>query len=135
MRLIRLTLVLALSSLAFAPAPLPRPRRGADPSAGIEGAWRSGEEVVKITPNRMAFLTGDRQEYVLRLNRAARPPAFDLESIDHTASHGVRCRGIYRVRGDVLTLCYSGGGNPKPASFGNAVASVTVTVDVYTRVK
>jgi uncharacterized protein (TIGR03067 family) len=130
MRRIALTLALALPSLAFAPAPFPKAERRLE-AGGLEGLWQRGQDRMLVTPTRMVFLTGFRAEYELRLDRSARPPAYDLRGAKGNYAEGTEFRGIFKVEGDVLTTCYRAGAGPRPAAFDPKAGNF----EVYARVR
>jgi uncharacterized protein (TIGR03067 family) len=127
----RAVLLLAVVCLAFAPAPFPKKERQA-PVAPLEGLWEGGsgpkssQWLVKITGTQMIYRPGAPNQTACNLvvHRKATPPAYDI------SAGGTKWRGIFRLEGDKLTLCYRHGDN-RPTNFdlGGQV------VEVYQRVR
>src|SRR4051812_19105797 len=111
-----LLLIVALTA-GFAPAPLPRSER--HPANGfaneVLGHWESGGSKLHITPNR--FTHSEDYDYEMKVDRGAKPPAFDLLGIGRQ-NKGWVFKGIYKVEGDNLILVYNmGETSARPASF------------------
>jgi uncharacterized protein (TIGR03067 family) len=117
MRRIALPLLLVLSALAFAPAPLPRQgRRGAgDDQKKIQGVWVrvrcviDGREHPEPAGAAVITITGDRLQYSAQSDRwrfTLDPSTGRFDSRgDSPQVASIRARGVYRLRGDVLTIC------------------------------
>jgi uncharacterized protein (TIGR03067 family) len=115
----RLLLTLALLSLAFAPAPLPKSGRGR-PNQTIQGTWIQVDDpkvTAIVTATGFEYHIEGRGliEYALRLDATKSPPAYDLLMPDDGRS--LNAVGIYKVEGQILTVCYAPGRDPRPTSF------------------
>jgi uncharacterized protein (TIGR03067 family) len=113
-------LLLLAASLALtvqaAPAPLPRPDASkaelkrlqgnwAPVSATLEGRPRVAEHAVVIAGDRFTYLAGTlRQDWALTLDVRGRPKILDAKCISAPFA-GLVYQGIYRLDGDVLTIC------------------------------
>jgi uncharacterized protein (TIGR03067 family) len=107
--------LLAVVSLAFAPVPPPKPPRADKRAAELIGEWE-GPHLLVITKGRAAYHHGgDPRVYELRVDPSGKPPAYDMRGTGRVA--GRVLRGIYRVEGDTLTLCYHSAGRERPAAF------------------
>jgi hypothetical protein len=94
-----LLLVAALLPLGFAPAPFPRAeRRGKAPPSDMEGLWQ-GPHTMRITPTRMTFLSGARNDYELRIDHNARPKTFDIRGVAGNGGARQRLQGHLPRRG------------------------------------
>ena len=51
---------------------------------------------------------------------AAQPALIDLTTVDQDKPAALHTRGIYAIRGDVLTYCIAAPGWPRPAEFTTA---------------
>src|SRR5215471_8919375 len=51
---------------------------------------------------------------------AAQPSLIDLTTVDQDKPAALHTRGIYTIRGDVLTYCIAAPGRPRPAEFATA---------------
>jgi uncharacterized protein (TIGR03067 family) len=71
---------------------------------------------MRITPTRMTFLSGAKCDYELQIDHAARPKKFDIRGVSGNSASGNVFKGIYRVEGDTLTVCYASGDN-RPLDF------------------
>src|SRR4051794_21980328 len=92
-------LLLAAVPLAFAPAPLPKaPRRATAPTPSMEGTWRMGHQVVRITARDWTFDPngGGRPVYAAIADRTVNPPTFDLSPAGGGPAEWM---GIYRLDG------------------------------------
>jgi uncharacterized protein (TIGR03067 family) len=136
-----LTLLAFVGAMAFAPAPLPRPNRGGmggKDAVEIAGYWQVEEHkgrpevVLLITPNRLKYHPDNPEaiEYVIRVNPSARPPTYDLRS---TWKPGQDYLGIYRLDGDVLTLCYNAADRGRPTAFEGPGRGACI--EVFTRAR
>ena len=116
-------------SLAFAPAPFPKPGKR-PPGLPIGGVWvyqRDSAVTLVVTPTMLTYRRHDfKDAYEFAFNPAAEPKTYTLRkngSLDSV--------GIYRIDGDVLTLCYRNATMPRPASFEEKGACR----EIFTRVK
>jgi RNA polymerase sigma-70 factor (ECF subfamily) len=116
----RTVLVLAVLMIAFAPAPLPKPKRGSpsEPDLNaLQGTWETvslecnGMKLQKKPGSEMTIFAGRLvscvvegkviTEWNLLLDPTEIPKVLDLRD-----KQGRLVRGIYRLDGDTLTLCY-----------------------------
>jgi uncharacterized protein (TIGR03067 family) len=123
---------------AFAPAPLPRRGCERDVLAKLQGEWRRarcvqyGQEYepsalrVLIVGDRLRYVAGDRvtAEYALRLCPTGRPPRIDFRD---AAVEGRLLPGVYRLEGDVLTVCTASWGMERPAGLDDLRAGHLLT--------
>jgi uncharacterized protein (TIGR03067 family) len=120
----------ALLSLAFAPAPFARPvKKEAVPT--IEGKWTQvGKPSVTliVTRESLEFHNegGNVNAYRLTYNSASAPKSYELRRRDGESLF----IGIYRVEGDLLTLCDRANG-PRPLTFDEPHTAI----DVFKRLK
>jgi uncharacterized protein (TIGR03067 family) len=114
-----LVILAAVLALAFAPAPFPRAERRKAPVSDMEGLWE-GPHKMLITPTRMTFLSGARNDYELRIDHNARPKTFDIKGVNAPSAV---YKGIYRVEGDTLTVSYNSGNN-RPRAFNDGITQV-----------
>lgn len=134
MRTVALTL-LALSSLAFAPAPFNKPKR--QPKADLAtmmGLWRrsAGGGTVRITPTTWTNSPeqGRGPDFDVKADPRASPAAFDLS--EHRAAVPYLL-GIYKVKGDTLTICYNNANRGRPTAFDGPGKGAGT--EVFTRVR
>jgi uncharacterized protein (TIGR03067 family) len=130
MRLLAVTLTFAVLSLGFAPAPFPKAQRRED-AGGMVGLWQSGESFMQITSTKLFFLSAPHAAYELRVDRNARPAAYDLRGVKGNVAERTQIQGIYKVEGDVLTTCDAARNDPRPTAFDPKAGCV----NVYTRVR
>jgi uncharacterized protein (TIGR03067 family) len=140
-------LACAALSLAFAPAPLAKPDSNKADLKAMQGKWTRTLQTINGTTHRQArgpvtaTLKGDRMEFSatdawkVTLDAKARPKRIDLEgAVPAVANYAFA--GIYRIKGDKLTICWRLGrkGKPeRPASF--APNQPGVWFQVFERVK
>jgi RNA polymerase sigma-70 factor (ECF subfamily) len=98
---------------------------GQDAPAGFVGALKlvfAGDKV------SVQFNENVRKEGTFTLNAAAKPPQIDL------IENGKPALGIYRLRGDELTICFDEGANQRPGEF-TSEAGTNHTLMVLRRAK
>jgi uncharacterized protein (TIGR03067 family) len=116
---ILLLLVVSVALLGFAPAPLPRKERQRQDLTDVSGTWvivvwedrameRQGSREMyrlELTKRTAAIiLNGDRyrEDYVMRLDPAASPPAFTW-----SRGQAVTFVGSYRLEKDQMTVIFN----------------------------
>jgi uncharacterized protein (TIGR03067 family) len=133
----RLVLLLAgCLSLAFAPAPFPRPIKrdlNKEDLKLLQGTWKEpGGFVWMISGSRLIFMVGGKtiSEWQITLNARKKPKQFDLHW-RAGSGQGVSPLGIYRLQGDILTVCFDD--DTRPADFKRFTPEVSLRT--YTRMK
>jgi uncharacterized protein (TIGR03067 family) len=122
-------LAIAVVSLAFAPAPFSRPARRDNNESDlkkmqgkwvrirntVDGAEWGGGTPVTITGNRMQFPSPD-DAWTITLDVAKSSRWIDLVQVNQPQSN---FRGVYRVQGNMLTICWRHNVTPanRPTSF------------------
>jgi uncharacterized protein (TIGR03067 family) len=132
-----LTAALALAAQA-APAPLPKPDSSKEDLKKLQGTWalvsRRGEPTfqIVIAGNLMKFPHPDDQ-WAITLDAKKKPKVWDSTGV-RAGLKGVIFRGIYRLKGDTLTLCNRQGAaeRDRPTEFAHKPG---VLFRVYKRVK
>jgi uncharacterized protein (TIGR03067 family) len=121
-RVVLSVLLLAAPAVGAAPAPFARPERS-DWRTDLERMQGEWEPVAPKEVGRawVAIVTGDRIrwyagtfnecEEVIRASATGGPKAIDFMS-----RTGLRCRGIYRLDADTLTICVGPPGGDRPTS-------------------
>ena len=116
-------LALIVLCLAFAPAPFPKARREARPAGpSMEGLWRRGSDgsgdTVRITAtswtNGPERRPADELDFRVKGYPHTSPPSCDLSN---GGSGELYLLCIYKIEGDVLTLCYNYAGKARPTAF------------------
>jgi uncharacterized protein (TIGR03067 family) len=77
-------------------------------------------------------LPGDGHRYTTDPKKD--PPEIDLTYLDSTSPDPRVLRGIYKIEGDALTLCYSRPDKDRPKAFRSTTDEPT-TIYIYKRVK
>ncbi len=112
-------LVLPALSLAFAPAPLPKPEPVKEDLKHMQGTWeivswvREGQPAanirytVEIAGNGMTYRDPDGRvasKWVFTLGAKKGPKTLDTKQ---ELAHAPTSRGLYDLKGDTLTTCYT----------------------------
>jgi uncharacterized protein (TIGR03067 family) len=132
-------LLAATLSLSFAPAPFPKPDPTKEDTKKLQGTWikvRSfppgngeGEGRLEINGGRMRYsLQGTLAgEYSLSIDARKKPKLFTFKGTGGLAD-GFGYRGIYRLEGDQLTICYvMGDGLQRPTDFDTSKDGVILS--------
>jgi hypothetical protein len=85
-----------------------RPSRGSEEDRPL----RVGRRRAASAPRQ---LRGRREEWLLRVAGARSPRRLDIAVV----GGGRTMRGIYKLEGDTLTVCYARPGKPRPREFHN----------------
>jgi uncharacterized protein (TIGR03067 family) len=112
---------LALAAAAPAPKDAPKAREVDSPLLGewvVESHVASGKllrpvgklERVKITKDRWIVVTNGNSDANLTLDPTKDPPHFDVWVPVQGDEMDANARGIYKLEGDTLTICYRLGG-------------------------
>jgi uncharacterized protein (TIGR03067 family) len=145
MRKYGLFVAIAALSLILAPAPPPRTRPGPDRSDQdrLEGEWvrlrmflgsifaqpeKPGSVTVTFAGDHMKYFREGMfsSEWVIMLDGREQPRWFDRKGIAGKAKdHGLR--GIYKLQGDILTICSRMDGD-RPPDFSSAKPGVLLEV-------
>jgi uncharacterized protein (TIGR03067 family) len=135
--------VLVLTAQA-APAPLPKADTGKDDLKRMQGAWdrvgitvggrasRAGGLTARIAGTRLTWLADGKPmvEWALTLDGTRTPRAFDGVPLG-PGGKARPWRGIYRLEGDTLTVCYHQ--SKRPTDFTRPRPGVWV--EVFKRLK
>jgi uncharacterized protein (TIGR03067 family) len=131
----RLLLVAAALALGFAPAPFTGARR--TDLERLQGVWvgEMGALEARIEGDTLSYFRGGKlvRVYALKLDTASSPKGYDIEEVVKGAGAGIlfHFRGIYKLDGDMLTMCSAPSGRPRPAAF--AVTGPGSELKVLTR--
>jgi uncharacterized protein (TIGR03067 family) len=121
-------LLFAVPCLAFLPALFPKPNLSAEDLKLVQGEWLLSAQFVDGSPilgdatwqvqidgDRLKYVIGGQTsaKYVLTLDASTEPKRFTFKGLGDAGS----CRGIYRLEGDRLELCYDAAGGDYPESF------------------
>jgi uncharacterized protein (TIGR03067 family) len=124
--MIRTVVLLASAlSLAFAPAPFPRPDSSKSDLQKMQGEWTQVKFAVAGKPDTvrdfLVVVSGKRMKWVLAgkpfvewaisLDGTKKPKEFDARGVAGSVK-GALFRGVYRLEGDTLTICYRAGERP-----------------------
>jgi uncharacterized protein (TIGR03067 family) len=141
-RLLFLVLAVVLA-VGFAPAPFRRPGKPRDSIKQLVGTWRlldrpalngrmpvPGRDLLEITLGRMTFNPGPNPVvYTLVLDPTKKPATFDITGTESAIGlAGMTFQGIYRLKGDTLTLCYNPPGEGRPTAFEGPGAGIHTEV-------
>ena len=140
------SVVAAVAALALGLAPPPRPNPDDEAKADLkkmQGVWVLENSVdgygqssrpPKLPP---VWIAGDRLEhgkggpsYTLRLDPGWSPRRVDIEEVTQ-GGQGRVYRGIYRLEGDKLTLCFETAGEGRPDTF--TAGTPGAVTEVYER--
>jgi uncharacterized protein (TIGR03067 family) len=108
-------------------------------AGGIDGKWElvastaDGKEAEpEELANRFMVVKGDKATFlykdkeraaaVVKLDASKSPKQIDSTYLDGPAK-GVTLKGIYKVEGDKLTICYGGFGKERPGEFASTAGS------------
>jgi uncharacterized protein (TIGR03067 family) len=136
-------LLATILSTAFAPAPLPKPDPTKEDLRKMQGEWvrtsySSGGTELATARGATIVLTGSRLEYsqngaslgkyTIALDAKKKPRALDFKEI--STPTGPSYRGIYRLEGDTLTICYRVGAEEsnRPTEFDSSKQGVVISV-------
>jgi uncharacterized protein (TIGR03067 family) len=112
-------LLFAAAAAGFAPAPFPRPDKGTADLKNMQGQWAQvglhiagrkgpvGQYTLTITSNRFQwFREGEpKNQWIVKLDVRGKHRRFCSNGIAGNVK-GVVFRGIYRLEGETLTICY-----------------------------
>jgi uncharacterized protein (TIGR03067 family) len=156
MRRFLLMLACTVPSLGFAPAPLPKPPKpdtAKEDAKKLQGTWvlvsranagrpapapgggaRPGLHKIVIAGDRLTFYRADgglATRWVLTVDAKKVPGWFDR--VREHPSSAAPVRGVYELKGDTLTMCYTRGAADRPNDFdGNKAGR---WLEVYRRQK
>jgi uncharacterized protein (TIGR03067 family) len=135
----------ALSAAGFAPVPKPKPKKAEEKKLSIkdlEGTWtvvsyeyRTARGVntnilydrIDVTDGKWVqkrMLNGREirlTPYAIKIDARKAPHTFDMSLPNSKAASAAR-KGLFRLEGDRLTVTYTLGANPRPASIDGALA-------------
>jgi uncharacterized protein (TIGR03067 family) len=139
-------LILAVFVVGFAPAPFPR-RSKAEPEKDdlkkMQGLWHCvrrtlagnpssrGDVTVEIAGSRFRYRVDGRvtTEWQVTLDASKKPKVLDRERVAAATRGSIVLRGIYRLEGDTLTVCYHQGRTEgRPADFDGTGAGIWLMV-------
>ncbi len=121
MTMLRMFVVLALAAVATS-VPAGDGKKDEDQFQGTwtvvrferDGKAQVGPKSVKIKGDELTIVGDDKSEFVkFKLDASKSPKQIDL------IVKGVTVPGIYQLDKGKLTLCWSGGGEPRPTKFAS----------------